>query len=265
MDKKSLDGASMEELVRIGVELGQINRYLYKYRPLKRLEDILLNGELRFSNPLSFNDPFDCRINVNTDNTVEEIEEYILKVNGENFGQEKAKGLARIMVSQPKEWNKLVQTNIDKHIQSSGICCFGGNYDSILMWSHYADSHQGVCLEFDVSLDPSFFVVPIPINYQKNYPSYNHIRDQQELVDRLLRTKAKDWEYEEEVRIVKSVIGPQKFKKEALSKIIFGCKCDPENIARIKNLTSDGEYPNVMFSKAVLKENEFGLDFVTVK
>lgn len=29
------------------------------------------------------------------------------------------------------------------------ISCFSENKDSILMWSYYADSHKGVCLEFD--------------------------------------------------------------------------------------------------------------------
>jgi len=28
------------------------------------------------------------------------------------------------------------------------ICCFSGEYDNILMWSHYADSHKGICLRF---------------------------------------------------------------------------------------------------------------------
>jgi hypothetical protein len=32
---------------------------------------------------------------------------------------------------------------------SVGIYCVSTNYDDVLMWSHYADSHKGICLEFD--------------------------------------------------------------------------------------------------------------------
>lgn len=28
------------------------------------------------------------------------------------------------------------------------VCCFSGKDNNILMWSHYADSHQGICLRF---------------------------------------------------------------------------------------------------------------------
>lgn len=32
------------------------------------------------------------------------------------------------------------------------ISCFSEIYDSILMWSYYANSHKGICIEFDLSL-----------------------------------------------------------------------------------------------------------------
>ena len=33
------------------------------------------------------------------------------------------------------------------------ISCFSENKDSLLMWSYYANSHKGVCLEFDFKND----------------------------------------------------------------------------------------------------------------
>ncbi len=38
---------------------------------------------------------------------------------------------------------------------SIGVICFSSNYDNILMWSHYANNHKGICIEFD--LNDSFF------------------------------------------------------------------------------------------------------------
>lgn len=31
------------------------------------------------------------------------------------------------------------------------IGCFAQSYSDILMWAHYADSHKGCCIEFEVS------------------------------------------------------------------------------------------------------------------
>lgn len=33
------------------------------------------------------------------------------------------------------------------------VCCFSKNMDNYLMWSHYADGHRGVCLEWEVDQD----------------------------------------------------------------------------------------------------------------
>jgi len=62
----------------------QINlpRYLYKYSKLdKRFISGLINHELWFANPTSFNDPYDCKLALDTDNSNEEIKSHLEKVN----------------------------------------------------------------------------------------------------------------------------------------------------------------------------------------
>jgi len=36
-------------------------------------------------------------------------------------------------------------------LNNSSVACFSKDYNSFLMWSHYASGHTGVCLEFDVT------------------------------------------------------------------------------------------------------------------
>jgi hypothetical protein len=38
--------------------------------------------------------------------------------------------------------NKFLKTSLR-------ICCFCQNKDSVVMWSHYAANHRGICLEYD--------------------------------------------------------------------------------------------------------------------
>ncbi|MCI5746169.1 MAG: DUF2971 domain-containing protein, partial [Erysipelotrichaceae bacterium] len=46
-----------------------------------------------------------------------------------------------------------IQDEIDKNTY---ITCFSEKYDSILMWSHYGDSHKGACIEFEIQDDKEF-------------------------------------------------------------------------------------------------------------
>ncbi len=256
---------TLPELVKMTVQQGQIQRHLYKYRTLNsNLDKILINDELWFSNPNDFNDPFDCQIVVDSNNSQQEIEQFIIKNSLTPVSSIEATRLAKIMISKPQEWDKIVNETIQTQINASGVCCFGGNADNILLWSHYTDSHKGVCLKFDVLADLDFFVFPMKVTYQPNYPIYNHLKNQTQLVDSLIKTKSDVWTYEEEVRIVKLKPGLHKFKKTALVEVIFGCKSNESEIKRIKDLANNNGYSHLKFSKATLKIRQYGLDFVSI-
>ena len=38
-----------------------------------------------------------------------------------------------------------------KPAPTRAILCFSRNWDNLLLWSHYGDSHTGVCLGFDIA------------------------------------------------------------------------------------------------------------------
>lgn len=251
---------TLEELVKIGVQNGEYPQYVYRYRPINEyFDDIILKNSLWFSNPKDFNDPFDCRVLIDTNNTTTEIQDFLLK-NGVN-GYE-ATMLATNVFNKPKEFDKIVNDAVDSEISKSGVCCFSLVNDNILMWSHYTNSHKGVCLKYDLSKDPDFFVYPIFVNYQNQYPTLNYFREQNQLIDKLIRAKSLDWSYEKELRVLKpKKSGLVPFKKEALVEIIFGCKTEPNEITRIKKLTIDNGFSHISFKKAILKQNEYGLDF----
>jgi hypothetical protein len=97
------------------------------------------------------------------------------------------------------------------------------------MWSHYADCHKGICLEFSTS-QPSFFQKAQPVNYGEEFPALN-LRDI--VVDEALRStapwmlmKACQWEYEKEWRVLDFEFGPgpKSFPPTTLTGVIFGCR-----------------------------------------
>jgi Protein of unknown function (DUF2971) len=67
----------------------------------------------------------------------------------------------------------------------------------LLMWSHYGDSHTGLCFGFDIPDGP----YDMYVRYQPNLLKIRRPEDMNfDLVNRLLRTKRESWSYEQEVR-----------------------------------------------------------------
>lgn len=85
-----------------------------------------------------------------------------------------------------------------------GILCFSKNWKSPLLWSHYANRHKGVALEFEV-LD----TIAQPIVYSRNRYFLNFeklVSSSTGLpksdIEGLWLTKYIEWKYEKEVRVI---------------------------------------------------------------
>jgi hypothetical protein len=125
--------------------------------------------------------------------------------------------------------------------EAKGLLCFSRNWDNILQWSHYAASHTGLCLGFDipdtdagysqeVAYQPGLLVVqsPADVNY--------------EFANRLLRTKHEIWSYEQELRMFVQLNDPRDdnglrwfdFGESLnLREIIVGVNCSVEDAAKV--------------------------------
>jgi|SRR5450830_76237 len=99
--------------------------------------------------------------------------------------------------------NSIVET-LRKFIRkTTGVCCFFKDVPRHpLMWAHYADSHTGFCVEYEVD------EVSAPlyeVNYSSQLPSLSVnelIFCPEESLLRVLTTKNLEWSYEKEVRLI---------------------------------------------------------------
>jgi hypothetical protein len=75
------------------------------------------------------------------------------------------------------------------------------------MWAHYADSHKGFCVEYELDIDeqgnlPTGFHRVVYAS-QLPYPSILELLlTPEECINRIVTTKAMEWSYEEEVRYI---------------------------------------------------------------
>lgn len=257
---------NLEVLLKKAVEEGEIPRYLYKFREIDvegHTENIFANSQLWFSKPSDFNDPFDCQIGIEIENTKEAISMVLQKFSTTKTRAEINKKVKHYSKNKA-EYSQLVKTTISSFINAQAICCFAGDENSksnILMWSHYAKSHQGICLKFDVLKDTEFFSKALKVNYQKEYPKCNYAKNSDFFVENLITTKAKIWEYEEEVRILRDYSALYTFKNEALVEVCFGCNCSKENIRKVKKLIIEKKINHLEFTKAKISKSKYELKF----
>lgn len=124
---------------------------------------------------------------------------------------------------------------------------------SALMWAHYANSHAGVCIEYD--FDRKFFktgaltneeelVMIAPITYvtkidlSTNVPSMKNA----------LFTKSYFWGYENEMRLCSYNVKdneeyPELECKGAIKAIYLGVKCSDENRRKVEKAIGDKDIP----------------------
>lgn len=125
------------------------------------------------------------------------------------------------------------------------------------MWSHYAESHKGICLEFNNKRESDFNKLkkftPVNVQYKSKLPN---IYSQEEFEsNKWFWIKSNLFKYEGEVRIIRRVKKARSgsafaFPKKYLTKIIFGVNTTEETIQLIKDiLLNQYELDNIDFEK----------------
>ena len=224
------------------------NKYplkVYKYRSWsdEYHRNLLLKNRLFFTSPKDFNDPYDYKIPYDFSllDTEEKIEAYLAKKKIESASHFPAKDLEQLLINfgqrlrnelpQVQEhFNSLYFDGGDKHY---GVLSLSERWNSILMWSHYADFHKGYCVGFwEEKLRNTFIATGGRVMYplENNFPRLSPIGNFLENMIQESHVKSSDWKYEQEYRLAK-VFYPevpttedriQEFPNDFISEIIIG-------------------------------------------
>lgn len=251
---------------------------LYKYREFNEYtEQIILNSELWYANPNDFNDPFDMNLSFKQDYTYKEIASYIkdfiknhddTKSLPKHEQKQQMKKFSQFASSSQKFVND--QNNILSKMKSqAGVVALSSRKDSILMWSHYASKHTGLIFEFNFDgFELPLNELPHEVEYIEEYELLSYaekFKIRKEQMTQILLSKFIDWQYEKEYRIIDlDFQGGKKFKKEMLTKIIFGLKASDEKINSFIALCKTNGFEHVKFEKAIKRAGTFNLDFVAL-
>lgn len=139
-----------------------------------------------------------------------------------------------------------------------------------LLWAHYANSHNGFCIEYDLDKLREFEGAKYSIFkviYQNKPPIMNvdsmfASDSQNEFLQKLTSVKSKRWEYEEEIRIITPSEGKQYYDFRAVRSIYFGLRMKKKNIQLIME-TLQGR--GIKYFQMQLKANSYELTYQLIE
>lgn len=254
---------SSSDLLLLGIEQRQFPRHLYKYRTIESTKRFLDNSQIMFSSYDKFNDPFEFACILDMNFSDDEFFSWLKKSTG--LIPPPVHQIAdNLLHSNKEQLHKTIREVIEEEKKNTGVYCLASQPNNLLMWSHYAQDHTGICLEFDLTKCPAVFYFLKKVIYNDDYPKINYIKKQDDIINPLFH-KSKVWEYEEEWRVIKPRSSNQLFdiEKEALTGIIFGCNFSGDE-KEIRRLCSDNNFNAVRFKRAVKNDTSFRLDIIDI-
>lgn len=284
---------------------------LYKYISPELWDKILKAKQIRFTQPGIFNDPFEMQPfyeslakdpevqkNLNeteSRNTLQNLfnEQYPnLPIEVQNLVPRElltvfADMVAPLAVNHAPEvldgFTQAIRGGFYKGFNESiGVLALTEKPDNLLMWAHYAQNHKGFVIEFDSDhqyfhqqLSPSDELRHIrKVRYSNKRPNIR-LSTFEDAADIFL-TKSKEWEYEQEWRIMRplqdaSVVRGDRgdaihlfyLPPHCVTGIIFGCRMLVNLRKDISEYVNrERQYSHLKKYDAVLDEREFKLNLV---
>lgn len=242
-------------------------------------QENILNSQLYYNSAKAFNDPFDLSPFFDPAVTQAQLLEKVIVAvrDGEGFTGKRAVSRAKELIRKGNlSTHNGRQTALEgllSTLYAQGICCFSATGpENVLLWSHYAEKHTGICLEFNLttpcklqllktSAIPQTLLTPQPIRYDANLPKPNIFRNTDSELTIALLTKSPEWDYENEYRSMSlNYIGLVKYPPWELSAIFSGCKMLEKEFDELKSTIRRMKYQPRLF-KTMKKKDTFGFDF----
>jgi hypothetical protein len=140
---------------------------------------------------------------------------------------------------------------VRQSFEFDGVFCSTTDFNSLLMWAHYAHKHSGAVIEFTPSQEKhSVFLASKKVKYSNERPvlyataqefvlhgaTMSEKESAKAILDKLIYTKSSDWKYEQEYRLyVPFCVKPSQdfatleYHPEELTSVFLGCRMSQQN------------------------------------
>jgi hypothetical protein len=158
------------------------------------------------------------------------------------------------------------------------VCCFSKtdvtSDSEILLWSHYANSHRGVRIEFEFDehrfplAEVAYSLHRCAIEFSRAYEG-DHTN---EILRQAMHTKSTAWSYEKEVRLIlkKDSLPPSApgdgervflpFDTICVKSVDFGINCDDATVESVSSVLRTN-FPDVPIRKAFHHPEDYAIEY----
>ncbi len=230
--------------------LNKIPNKLYKYRKFDVYTvRLFTEAQTFYANPRDFNDPLDCNPIIEPDIDRCSLEKLYYKAlrrtqtkdfaveaihrlrydSTEDGGDYKTEPCAE------KYLKKLLAAEIGRLLEAElgvkGVFSLAEKWDCPLMWSHYADQHRGLCIEYDTVHHPNLVAVDydrprsIKASDLVAWKLHGSAEAERDILKTYFYTKSKEWKYEQEWRDIRPSSGASD-EGFPITSVYFGLRCD---------------------------------------
>lgn len=252
--------------------------YLYKYKSVDyegNWKKIISDSNIYFPSPDKFNDPFECKprfhYHATRNEKISAVADQLAYIYAK--GERIEPALKRLYIEMArKEVDKgnydtkkrvKIENDIHERINKEyGLLSLTINKANPLMWSHYTDSHKGLCFEFDTRKAVDFFSLSRNVIYHKERKTYNYFKlTPGGLHHAVLYIKSYHWEYEQEWRVMTTKPNTiHSFPPRALTAIYMGINFSRENEETVIELAKKKKH-KIKLYKAKIAHDKFDLEF----
>lgn len=162
---------------------------------------------------------------------------------------------------------KKYKEDYDYLLDSIKIGCLTTKNDNTLMWSHYADKHRGICIEYDIGkIYEKDNLIINKVNYNIPIITNKSIADNEILeidnINRLIELfsiKSNEWKYEKEYRIL---YYDKERKKDGvlidcpIKSICFGTETSEDDKNLIYEIVKNKKGNQIEFKEAKFKQDK---------
>jgi hypothetical protein len=254
---------------------------LYKYLASDRV-DVLANRMIRFTQPAAFNDPFECspafgdlvskkflEAALEHEDCERQALDHLAKQGLTGPAAAKmfrrlrpaaqADAIAQLLAMVPQlriifafKWAEQMNAHL-------GLLCLSELRDSVLMWGHYTDCHQGFVVGFDAAhpffskrrsaTDECGFLRRVV--YQRERPELRFDAVSETVSVDMFQTKSSEWAYEKEWRIMRFLPAATKrieqhphdiclfeFEPDAVKELIVGMRAEDSLVREIRRVAA---------------------------
>lgn len=223
----SLEAYKQYQLQHCRIKGDDVSGGLLSFRPISKyaLSD-LINNQLTVCSPRVMNDPFDTLL-------LSWGDYYLKNKQGRKHIEPYVKSMDYFRI---RSFSKIPKGDVGSRILSN-----------VLMWSHYADNHYGMCIEYHFSDEFTKNDGDRVLRFRnvKYKPKEETVSLDITTIntDLSLLTKMDAWKYEDEVRLISYIpdeegqFVPIKLDTESrIKNIYFGIRCPSSDIATVQSI-----------------------------